>query len=145
MLDFNHPLRKSWYELLNGQLTYDGSPVPVFDEKVKKGQDNQHYVIVGNISSSSNDKFPGWSRKLSVILDIVTKTTDAVTKNIADDIAGQIFALAMPSITIMGLTAPSGFNYVNLFLDSDRYLDLQIGTSAIVRRILTFSITANQT
>lgn len=145
MRDFNQPLRKAIYTLLNNQLTYGGNPVPVFDEKVKKGQDNQFYVVIGNISSTDNSTFANWSRNVQFVLDIITKTSDTVTRKIADNIAEQILILMMPTIVDNGLSQ-TNFQYINCQLDSDRYLDMQLNpTTAQVRRLLTFSITANQT
>lgn len=145
MRDFNKPLRKAVYELLNTHLTYGTDNVPVFDEKVKKSQDVSNYVIIGNISSRDDSSFHTWTRQMEFILDVVTKTGDTVSRNIADSISGQILALMMPTITGNGLSQ-TNFQYINCQLATDRYLDLQLTpTMAMVRRLLTFSITVNQT
>lgn len=145
MRDFNKPLRKAMYELLNGNLTYGSAIVPVYDQKVKKGEDNINYVIVAGISSNDNSTFHNWSRNMSIILDVITKTADTSNTNTADNITGQILALLMPTITNNGLVQ-ANFQYINCQLDTDRYLDLQLNpTTVMVRRLLTFSLTANQT
>ncbi|MBA3830207.1 MAG: hypothetical protein H0X33_14805 [Taibaiella sp.] len=97
------------------------------------------------MSSTDQSTFASWTRDIQFVLDIVTKTSDAVTRNISDTIAGQILALMMPTITSNGLSQ-ANFQYIDCQLASDRYLDLQLTqTQAMVRRLLTFSITANQT
>lgn len=144
MRDFNQPLRTALYQLLNGQLTYEATDVPVFDGKVKKGSDNNYYVLIGNTSSIDNSTFGNWSRKMQTIVDIVTKTTDTATTDIADNIAGQVLALLMPDPSSNGLSQ-GNFQYLNVFLVADRYLELQLNpTTIMLRRLLTISITANQ-
>ncbi len=145
MKDFNQPLRKAIYELLNGQLSFETVEVPVFDGKVKKGQDSNYYVLIGNTSSVDNSTFNGWSRTMTAIVDIVTKTTDTVTTDIADTIAGQILEMIMPTPQSNGLVQ-ADFQYVNVNLSNDRYLELQLNpTTIMLRRLLTFSIIVNQT
>ena len=143
--DFNQPLRKAIFEALNHQIQYEASEVPVHDQKQRKGYDNTNYVIIGNITSSDNRTFQGWSRIMSFDLDIVTKTTNAISSLIADTIAGQIFEILMPDIGLVGVVVPTGFNYINLRLDSDRYIDFELtDTSSLLRRILGFNIQVDQ-
>lgn len=145
MRDFNKPLRKAIVTLLNNNLTYNSANVPVFDQKVKKGADNTFYVVIANISSNNTSTIHQWGRNMLFVLDIVTKTADTVSTSIADGIAEQILQLMMPDLTSNGLSQ-TNFQYINCQLDSDRYLDMQLNpTTAMVRRLLTFSITANQT
>lgn len=147
MKDFNQPLRKAFYDLLNNQLSYNSAPVKVFDQKVKKSQDSDIYVIIASISSTNSSTFHSWSRDMQATLDIVTKTGDTVSTKIVDNIAGQIFALTMPTVVDNGLNGlNANFQYINLQLQTDRYLDMQLSqTVTIVRRLLTFSLTATQT
>lgn len=144
MRDFNKPLRKAVYELLNGNLSYNGN-VPVYDQKAKKGEEPKNLVLISTISSNdSPTTFSSWGRDMDIVIDIVTLTNDSASTNIADAIAGQILALWMPTVTTNGLTQ-ANFEYLNCRLSTDRYLDAMLTqTSFKVRRLLTFSITVNQ-
>lgn len=145
MREFNQPLRKAIYELLNGQLTFDSAIVPVFDGKVKQGESSNSYVLIGNTSSVDNSTFSGWSRRMSTVVDIVTKMTDTSSTDIADSIAAQILELMMPTIGGNGLVQ-ANFQYVNVSLNTDRYLELQQNpTTIMLRRLLTFLTIVNQT
>ncbi len=145
MRDFNKPLRKALVDLLDNQLTYDSVNIPVYDKKVKKGADNNNYVVIGTISSTDGGTLHTWTRQMNVILEVTTKMADAVSTNIADNISEQIFTLIMPAVGLNSLVQ-AHFQYLNLSLETDRYLDFQLTpTMSMVRRLLTFSITVNQT
>ena len=86
--------------MLNGNLSINSANVPVFDQKVKKGQDNQFYIMISNISSNNNDTLSpyGWSREMSVVIDVITKMIDSANTEYADNISEQILQLWMPTI-----------------------------------------------
>lgn len=141
MIDFHHSVRKSFFEALNGELTYDGSPVPVHDKKQRKDSDNNYYVVLSNINSNFKDNFTRFTRDVSIVIDVITKTQNSVASAVADDIAGQILYIVIPSTTATGLTAPATLQYLNLRLSSDNSLDLTLNPSVtVVRRLLTFNL-----
>lgn len=145
MIDFHKPCRMAFFNLLNGQISYNSALVPIFDQKVRKGDSSNLYVNIVAMGSVDDVTMQNFSRKISVTLDITTKTTDTISTDIADDIAAQIFALAMPSIGIVGLADTADIQWSTISLSSDRYLELLLATTTTqVRRLLTFVIKANQ-
>lgn len=148
MNDINAPVRKAFYTLLNGNLTYGGLNVPVQDEKLKDANSvYNNYVILSEQTSTPDESKQGYERNATINLDIVTKTDNSVSKKIADTIAGQILALIFPTvkaptIPAHNLPTPANWQFLNVRLESgDRYLPLQESpTSFIMRRILTFGL-----
>lgn len=144
MKDVNQPVRKAFYTLLNGNLSY-GNPslnVPVQDEKLKEVNSiYKHYVILAEQTSTPDESKQGYERQVTINLDIVTKTENSVSKKIADNIAHQILTLLYPTLHVHALPTPANWQFLNVSLEADRYLTLQESpTSFIMRRILTFGL-----
>lgn len=141
MRDINLPIRSSFYNLLNGKLFYENSHVPIADEQLKKYDTNNFYVILSSQSSSPDSTKQGWERRVSIVLDIVTKTNNSVSKDIADNIASQIFTLLSTTPHTHNLPVPSDFQFLEVQLSDDRYLSLSITpTQLLMRRLLTFEL-----
>jgi len=144
MKDTNRPVRKAFYQLLNKQLVIEGSPVPVSDKQTKKLSDNNFYVILSSQTSTPDNTKTSNDVQATITLDIITKFENSVTSDIADDIANQIFILLFPftdRIHRNALPVQSGFQFLNLRISNDTYLNLQLTpTQHALRRILTFSL-----
>lgn len=138
MKDINKPIRLAFFDLLNGNLNYDGENVPVSDEKLNETAN--YYVLLTNQSSTPDETKQSFDREASITIDIVTKTPDSVTKDIADDIAHQILTLLRPTPNTHALPTPATWQFLNLRLTDDRYLPFSIGqTDSVMRRIMQFS------
>lgn len=142
MQDVNTPVRKAWYTLLNGNLSYGGLNVPVQDEKLKEVNSiYKHYVILAEQTSTPDESKQGYERQVTINLDIVTKTDNSVSKSIADNIANQILNLLYPTLHVHALPTPAGWQFLNPQLERETYLPLQeTPTSFTMRKILTFGL-----
>lgn len=142
MNDINAPVRKAWYTLLNGNLTYGGYNVPVQDEKLKEANTVfKHYVILGEQTNTPDWTKASYDTIATINIDIVTKTDNSVSKKIADNIAQQIFSLLYPTLHVHALTPPANWQFVYVHHTGDHYLPLQeTPTSFQMRRILTFGL-----
>lgn len=144
MIDINKPVRRAFYQLWNGQVTIDGSPVPIADEQLKLNTDNNFYVILSSQSSRPDDTKQSSDREATITVDIVTKFNNTVTKDVCDSIADQLFQLLFPfpsSPHKHNLPAQSGLQFTLVRVNSDRHLSLQLSTTQhLIRRILEFSL-----
>lgn len=142
MKDINYPVRKAFYTALNGNLSYDGSNVPVSDEQLKDSDSNNFYVILGSQSDRDDSTKTSYDREASITLDIVTKQGQTATKDIADSIANQILTLLFPTTPhVHALPAQTGFQFLNLTLQNSSDIRVSLLTSQnVYRRILTFSL-----
>jgi HK97 gp10 family phage protein len=96
--------------------------------------------------------FPAVNRILPIIqdqiikaenidLDIIFKASTQASKQPLDLVAAQILNLICPSVTASGLAPQPGMQFLNVKLQSDRYLSLALNASNTVeRRILTFKL-----
>jgi len=146
MIDVKYPLRKSYYELLNGSLLYNGVGVPISDD-LKKLQDagTNLYVLITNQSGNDSGTMQSFDTDEDVVLDIVYKAARA-NKQVVDNVAGQILALVLPSPGIAGLIAQTGIQVNCVRVTDDRNLDLTLAqASTMVRRRITFRQHVRQT
>lgn len=144
MIDVKRPLRKAYYELLNGNLTSGGNAVPVGDDVVEDTADV--YVILAAQSGSDNSTFQSFDSIETIDLDIVYKGGAFVNKGVVDNVANQILQLVVPSPQVNALPAQIGVQVNCVELTGDRYLDFGLNNSdSVVRRILTYTQKVRQT
>lgn len=141
MRDVNLPVRKAFYELLNGEIEYESQNVPVSDERAKIGNGARVYVLLSSQNTVDVAIKKDNTRTAFITLDIVNKTDSAVSKSVVDTVADQI----LQKVFVTGLTPPVNWQFLNIALDGDRYLNLEVSdTEMIIRRLLTFKITVVQ-
>ena len=138
MKDINKPVRLAFWNLLNGNLEYEGNNVPVSDEILT--EDANYYVLLTNQTSTPDETKTSFDAEATMTVDIITKTYQSVTKDIADDIADQILTLLRPTPNTHALPTPANWQFLNLRKTGDQYLSLNVTpTSSIIRRVMTFS------
>lgn len=141
MRDVNLPVRTAFFQLLNEQLEYESSNVPISDERSRILNNSTLYVILSSQNTVDNSGKCDYTRTAYITLDIVNKTESAVSKAAIDYIADQI----LQKVFGTGLTTPLNWQFLNIKLNDDRYISLQLSdTSHIVRRLLTFQLTVVQ-
>lgn len=144
MIDVKHPLRKAYFDLLDGQLSYNGASVPVGDDVIDGDPDV--YVILASQTGGDNSSFQTFDSEETIDLDIVHKGGSFVNKNVVDNVAGQIFSLVRPSPTSIGLPPQPGVQVNCVRVTGDRYLDLMLNSAdSVMRRIVTFTQKVRQT
>lgn len=142
MKDINYPIRKAFFTRLNGQLSYDGTNVPVCDEQLIDSISSNNYVILGSQSDNGDDTKSTYDRQAQITLDIVTKQAQSATKDIADSIVNQILTLLFTSTPhVHTLPAQTGFQFLNLTLQNSSDIRVSLlPAQNVYRRILTFSL-----
>ena len=121
MIDVQKKIRDAFFDSLDGQLTYDGSPVPIVDEKLEDSENSTMYVIMSTQTTVQDVIFSHYDH-------------DGI-----DEVAQQIFDILLPSVTTNGLTAQSGVQITNLQIESDQYFPMQLSqTGSVMRRLIRF-------
>lgn len=142
MIDVKEPLRTAYFQALDGQLFYDGKPVPIGDEMAPFGDDVSLYVIIAGQSDGQENTFQSWGSFEELNLDIINKTTARNSKEPLDNVAGQILAILFPDPAnkgVSGLPAQPGIQINSPVLSSNRYIPLSLNSSnSVLRRIMTF-------
>lgn len=112
MIDVNRLFRKAAYEALSGNLTHDGGQVPVYDEKLGANTNNI-YVLVQSQSTNTANTFSSFSQTGTLVLQVVHKSWDGVTKDVIEDISNQILQILFPNPQSNGFVSQSGLQILN--------------------------------
>lgn len=118
MIEVNKLFRKAVYEALNGNLTFDAAIVPVFDEKVIQAEGNSQYVILQSQSNTQQNTFSSFNTDTTLIIQVVAKSWDGVSKDPIDDISNQILQILFPTPNTTGLITQAGIQICNARLQS---------------------------
>jgi hypothetical protein len=109
MKDPHKAFRMAVYSALNGNLTdLDSAPVDIFDGKAEDAVSNTYVIL----STETGNQIPNFSLFLhdsSIILQIQTKTDDAISKDQLDHVSQQITEILLPGSATDGLVQQAGF------------------------------------
>jgi hypothetical protein len=98
MIDYDTGLRKGYYDVLNGQVTINGSVIPVVDEKLDT-QLTEHDIYIKlttqNVVQQNNKTY--FAATVDLNIDIVQITLSVGGKLTVDDVADQIYSLLFPA------------------------------------------------
>lgn len=146
MIDVKLPIRKSFYECLNGSLTGPlSSVVGVYDDVQKLSDTSSLYVLLENQSGTPLPNFDIYASHEDILVSIVQRNPGRVAKSQVDAIAVQILALVLPTIKYNGLPIQSGTQFLDVQVAQDTYqtFNLQQG-DAVIRRMITFEMDCYQ-
>src|ERR1700761_1706845 len=104
MIDVKLGIRKAYYDLLSGALTYNTNLVPVVDDVKNLGDAANPYVLLSNQAGVDASTFATFDSTDTIVLDIVYKGGSRVNKAIVDAVAGQILPLVLPAPGRNGLS-----------------------------------------
>lgn len=146
MIDVKLPVRKAFYDLLMGHLTYNANLVPVVDDTKNLGDNSTMYVLLSNQTGSDTSSFQTFDTNETLVLDVVFKAASRPSKEAVDNIVAQILPLVLPAPGTNGLQPSASVQINCVKVDSDQYLTLQLNSSnSVVRRLVTFKMRVRQT
>ena len=141
-MDREYAIRKSYYEALNGRLSYDSQNIPVRDGQIYQGQPDNLYVVFDNQSAVLNRQgglanMQDWLSTITI--GIVSKQPFSVAKSIMDNVGEQIENLISPIVGFSALTQQSGWLINCVYMISSTYMEVKIDkTQTIAVKMLTF-------
>lgn len=139
MKDTSYPIRKAFYELLNGVLSYNSVVVPVYDEVLQA--DAQLYVIIASQTKANQDNFCTFVSDCTITLDIVCKSSFDFTKDAVDSVHNQIGQLVSSAPGQSNLPTQSGFQFSSVTEDSITHIPtLQAEFGYVTRKLVTYRI-----
>jgi hypothetical protein len=136
-------IKDAYYTLLDGAVTYNGSPIPVYDEESDPAG-NDYYIIVSTVTDTNIGNKHKFFNETTVLIDVITKIdyTLPKQKEIVDVITGKVLNLVIPSVGTTGLTEDSNFQIVDVRKETSYHFPiLDTGSKKIVRRLTRFSQT----
>jgi len=147
MRDTHYLIRRAFYAVLQGQVTYAGQIVNFYDEKKKASSSDNVYAIFSTQQSSrsqdSNDST--WITDERIDIEITQKQGFEVTKDFIDDVSNQMYQLLMPTRGQDALPVQNEMQFRNVELETALTRSVQISpTETIISKVITFSLQAVQ-
>jgi hypothetical protein len=136
MINVSTKILDAWYSMLNGQLSIDGTSVPVY--RTDAPQDAPAFYVVLRVESSTdrstNSSFVTYPVLIS---EVVTRFSsgELIRDDIAASIDSQIATLIKPTPSTIGLTAQSGIQIVSVSRNDETYLPEDDGINRYFRLI----------
>lgn len=143
MRNFVGDLIISYYQCLQGNITYGGNAVNCYNVAVPAGTTFHHVVIRPESESDSSNKSSFVTNPV-VIIDIVTVHDGAIDAGIVEDIDDQIRQLIFPTRDSIGIVVTEDFQLLNVIARNSNYLDGFDGTRHEYRKITRFENRVNQ-
>lgn len=140
MRDTQKPLRTAIYNVLNGNVTYDGETVfKLYDEKKKVGQTERIYGLFGTQQTTRDRTSEYWITDERIDIEIVHSTEFEVSKDMIDDISDQLYLLLMPGPINSALADPTSMLIQHFELEQALTRAVEISpTQSEVSKIITF-------
>lgn len=113
--DVGQPLRAAYFSVLNGQLTYEASVIPIVDEKldVDITEHDIYVLMLDQIEDDTNANKSNWATEVLLRMQVVNQRKSTNTKEVVEDISNQILTILFPTrtTTSLSLTAPLSLTY----------------------------------
>lgn len=137
------PLRKAVYTCINGNVSYSGGVVPIYDEKVYTGSQPDVYILLSTQREQDvTEQDCTFTHKSSIDLLIIAKSGSEVSKDVVDDIGDRILELVLNLPGSHNLSAQTGFNILEVKMESAVSGNVQVSpTQSELQKIV--SLTAN--
>lgn len=132
MINVINPLMKSWYELLNDNLS-----VTVYRTNAPMSEKNDYVIIRFESESEGHIKLGLWTKPV-VIVEVVTRHKNAVTDATANGIDSEISNLYR-SLIGNNLPGQSGIQIANVYKQNVVGLDEYDGSEYLYRHITRYS------
>jgi hypothetical protein len=142
MLDCSNNVRVIYVNALNGNLSYNGKDVPVYGQ-TPFNTTPQNYVVIGNISETSDNTNHSFGNNVEVVIDIFSEQYRVNDLGVVDNIASQILNILIPDTQVDGFD-DTYFEVFPIGRSSSRYLPLQDGDNYVARKIITINNLVNQ-
>lgn len=139
MRDVNGPIRKKYFEILNGALVYNSVVIPVYNKYLPNTISAPYYLVIDTISNSNIPTKTSHITNTSVQFSIITKDTTANSGKAVDSIADQIYQIIYPYPNSKISLEPD-FQVVFMEpVNDNSQTALQTNTAIYINRFITFA------
>lgn len=126
--------RKAVYNALDGNVTYNGTVVPVYDEFASDTAPNL-FIVLGNQYGDDRRNYAKFVTGSVIVIDIVHHQNRGMTKDVVDTVSNSIKNILLPSLGAFGISVDAGFSVNNLYRETSSYLSEQNNTKWVIRKI----------
>lgn len=140
------PLRQAIDDVINGNVTYKGAQVQVFDKKVFTGQSPNRYIYYGTMREVDiTETDCAWTSRTSIEILIVSNTGSEVSQDPLDEISDTIYDLLLNLPGSDNLPAQSGFQISYLKRESATCGMMEISpTESRLTKLITLTAIVTQ-
>lgn len=114
MYDWGYYLRQAYFNALNGKVIYEGSEIPVVDEKLdQRITEHTIYIKLFTQNEQQNNNKCYFAANGELVIDIVQRSNSVGGKMVVDIIGDQILQLLFPTrkTTTLSLEPPFKLSY----------------------------------
>lgn len=127
-----------WFNLLDGVIS-----VPVYKETVLPSE-NGNYVVIRAEGQTTTKNHSGFFTNAVIIVEVVTKFSQAVDTSVCDDIDNEITELVFPTPNTFGIGNTTNHQITDINLQSASYLSEDDGTKKYYTKISRYEHSINQ-
>ena len=134
-------IKDAYFNALDGNITYNGSTIPVYDEEADE-TGGDYYIIISTITDADLPNKGKFMNDVEVLIDVVSQNNWRVdlVKQIVDSITAKIMNVIIPSIGATSLIENADFQIVDVRKASTQHVPIiDTGTKKIVRRLTRFT------
>jgi hypothetical protein len=141
-------IRDSYFDLLQGAITYNGTTIPVYDEEADE-TGNDFYIIISTLTDAYIPVKAKFFNEVTILIDVVTTFNTKMysasdpqpkMKEPCDVITGKILDLVKPSRDTTGIADSSDFQVIDVKKESSQHFPVfDTDTKKIIRRLTRFS------
>ena len=138
-MELSKAVRSAYYTALDGQITFDSNVVPVFDAYAVPDDVKYPYILLSSQTSTQLTIKRCKRYNASILIDIVTGSTDLIGREYTEDIAEQIDSIINPDTFEDIDLSEYGYQLGNTTRDGDNDLTDKNGLYYIYRKLLTYN------
>jgi len=138
-MELSKAIRTAYFTALDGNITFNSNVVPVFDAYAVPDDIQYPYILLSSQTSNQLSIKRCKRYNASILIDIVTGSTDPIGRSDAEDIAEQVDAIVNPDTFIDPDLSAYGYQLGNTLRDGDNDLTDKNGLYYIYRKLLTYN------
>jgi len=138
-MELSKAIRTAYFTALDGNITFNSNVVPVFDAYALPDGVSYPYILLSSQTSNQLNIKRKKRYNASILIDIVTGSTDPIGRSDAEDIAEQVDAIVNPDTFIDPDLSAYGYQLGNTLRDGDNDLTDKNGLYYIYRKLLTYN------
>lgn len=137
-MELSKAIRVGYFNALDGNVTYNGFDVPVFDAYALPEGISYPYILLSSQTSVQGNLKRCKRYNASILIDIVTGSTDPIGRSDSEDIAEQIEDIINPdSFEDLNINL-NGYDIGNTSRAGDNDLSDKNGIYYIFRKLITY-------
>lgn len=141
-MELSKAIRTAYYTALSGNVTFNGNDVPVFDAYAIPDGVTYPYILLSSQTSNQLNIKRCKRYNASILIDIVTGSTDPIGRSDAEDIAEQIEDIVSPDTFLDPDLTSYGYQLGNTTREGDNDISDKNNLYYIYRKLLTYSFLA---